>query len=425
MIIKSLTEKDMKLKIDSEIGILDAVIIHTPGPEVENMTPKNAERALYSDILNLSVAGEEYSQFSGVLKKVSRTYEVKDLLTESIADTGARTSLLKKVSHGDNQLLKRLDALDNSSLASALIEGLPIERNNLTKFLSKDRFELRPLHNFFFTRDASVVIGESVLIGRMASKVRQREADIMNTIFSYHKDLKTRILNPEYLPGNCSACTFEGGDILIARDDIMLVGNGVRTSTEGIDRLIEESTKFTDGRFHIIVQELPQSPESFIHLDMVFTMLDRNLYMAFDPIIHKSNKYQTVKITIENKKVVSIREVDNIPSALRSLGMDLDAAVCGSSKDIWVQEREQWHSGANFFALAPGKLIGYIRNSHTLDELSARGFEIIKAREFIENKVNINDYDRCIIGIEGSELARGGGGARCMTMPLIRQAVNW
>ncbi len=415
----------MKLKINSEIGVLDAVIIHTPGPEVENMTPKNAERALYSDILNLSVAGEEYSQFSGVLKKVSRTYEVKDLLRESISEAKARDSLVRKVSRGDNQLLSRLDSLDNNNLASALIEGLPIERNNLTKFLSKDRFELRPLHNFFFTRDASVVIGESVLIGRMASKVRQREADIMNTIFSYHKDFKTRILNPEYLSGNCSACTFEGGDILIARDDIMLVGNGIRTSTGGIDSLIEESTRFTDGRFNIIVQELPESPESFIHLDMVFTMLDRDLYMAFDPIIHKSNKYQTVKITIENKKVVSISEVDNIPSALRDLGMDLNPAICGSSNDIWVQEREQWHSGANFFALAPGKLIGYIRNSHTLDELSARGFEIIRAREVIENKVNINDYDRCVIGIEGSELARGGGGARCMTMPLVRQAVNW
>ncbi len=182
----------MKLKINSEIGILDAVIIHTPGPEVGNMTPKNAERALYSDILNLSVAGEEYSQLSGVLKKVSRTYEVKDLLRKSISDPEARDSLVRKVSSGDNRLLSRLDELDNNHLASALIEGLPIERNNLTKFLSKDRFELRPLHNFFFTRDASVVIGESVLIGRMASKVRQREADIMNTILVIIRTLTPR-----------------------------------------------------------------------------------------------------------------------------------------------------------------------------------------------------------------------------------------
>jgi len=410
----------MKLKINSEIAALEAVIIHTPGTEVENMTPKNAERALYSDILNLSVAGEEYRQFSGVLKKTAKVYEVKDLLSESIADTQARDSIIGKVARGDDYLLARLEMLDSQNLASALIEGLPIERNNLTKFLSKERFDLRPLHNFFFTRDASVVIGDSVLIGRMANKVRQREADIMNTIFKYHKDFNATILNSGNISDDCTSCHFEGGDILIVRDDIMLIGNGCRTSTEGIDKIIEESIKFSEGKFHIIIQELPQTPESFIHLDMVFTMLDTDLYMAYDPIIHKYNKYQTVKITIDNKKVTSITEVKNIPDALKDLGMNLDQAICGSRNDSWTQEREQWHSGANFFALEPGKVIGYLRNSHTLDELSSRGFEIITARDLIEGKVSTDDYNKCVIGIEGSELARGGGGARCMTMPLRR-----
>ena len=46
----------MNINVTSEIGELKGVIVHTPGREVENMTPQNAERALYSDILNLSVA---------------------------------------------------------------------------------------------------------------------------------------------------------------------------------------------------------------------------------------------------------------------------------------------------------------------------------------------------------------------------------
>ena len=66
--------------LNSEIGELEGVILHTPGAEVENMTPENAQRALYSDILNLNVARKEYSQLSGVLSKVAKTYEVVDLL---------------------------------------------------------------------------------------------------------------------------------------------------------------------------------------------------------------------------------------------------------------------------------------------------------------------------------------------------------
>jgi len=415
----------MNININSEIGILDGVIIHTPGTEVENMTPKNAERALYSDILNLAVAGGEYSQFKGVLNKITQTFEVKTLLTGSIEKPEARKNLIGKVTAGNPAMAEKLHALPGPELASALIEGVPIERNNLTKFLSKERFELRPLHNFFFTRDSSVAIGSSMLIGRMANHVRRREAEIMNTIFTWHSNFNTRVINPVINDVHPSDHIYEGGDILVARDDIMLIGNGCRTSTRGIDSLIEESKKFARGKYHIIVQELPESPESFIHLDMVFTLLDKDLYMAYDPIIHKNNKYQTVLITVDNRQVSSIREVENIPSALRDLGMDLEPAICGGINDPWTQEREQWHSGANFFAVAPGKAIGYLRNNHTLEELSSKGFEIISARDVIEDKVNINDYNRCIIGIEGSELARGGGGARCMTMPLKRQEVNW
>ncbi len=88
-------------------------------------------------------------------------------------------------------------------------------------------------------------------------------------------------------------------------------------------------------------------------------------------------------------------------------------------------EREQWHSGANFFAFASGKVIGYERNSYTLAEMNKQGFEIIRAQDFIGNKLNHNDFQKLAITIPGSELARGGGGARCMTMPICREKVDW
>ncbi len=158
---------------------------------------------------------------------------------------------------------------------------------------------------------------------------------------------------------------------------------------------------------------------------MVFTFLDKDKCMIFEPLILNSRRFLCIHIHIENGKVVSIKEEKNILSALSGLGMDLDPISCGGRSDLYVQEREQWHSGANFFALSPGKVIGYDRNTHTLNEMNKFGFEILNATDVINDKVDVHSYEKCVITIKGSELSRGGGGARCMTMPVARKKVDW
>ncbi len=147
--------------------------------------------------------------------------------------------------------------------------------------------------------------------------------------------------------------------------------------------------------------------------------------MVYEPLIMKPNKYQTVHIEIDNGKVTSIQQEKNLPDALSKLGMDLKPLFCGGVNTQWSQEREQWHSGANFFAMAPGKVLGYNRNIYTIETLNNEGFEIIKAKDVINNKINLDDYSRFVVTFEGSELSRGGGGARCMTMPIKRKTVQW
>ena len=427
--------KIVEVNVQSEIGKLNGVILHTPGEEVENMTPENAERALYSDILNLSIARKEYKQLSEVLGKITKTYQVKDLLTNILKDDATKLEVLNRIEKIEPFIAEQTpkgsikDQLldeDAENLARLLIEGVEMKRDTLTKFLNKDWYDLRPLHNFFFTRDASMSMYNEVLIGRMANAVRDREAIIMQSIFDFTPGFNTKTLSLNTESDPLRKLTIEGGDVQIARDDILVIGNGMRTSTRAIDALMYNFINRNEDKVqHILVQELPHSPESFIHLDMVFTFLDKDKCMVYEPLIMSPGNYQTVHIKIQHGKLISIRREKTLLHALKKLGMDLEPVYCGGEDETWNMEREQWHSGANFFCVAPGKVLGYARNNYTVEAMNNAGFEIIRANDVISNKVDLSKYEKYMITIEGSELPRGGGGARCMTMPINRDAVEW
>ena len=427
--------KIVEVNVQSEIGKLNGVILHTPGEEVENMTPENAERALYSDILNLSIARKEYKQLSEVLGKITKTYQVKDLLTNILKDDAIKLEVLNRIEKIEpfiaevtpkGSIKDQLLDEDAENLARLLIEGVEMKRDTLTKFLNKDWYDLRPLHNFFFTRDASMSMYNEVLIGRMANAVRDREAIIMQSIFDFTPGFNTKTLSLNTESDPLRKLTIEGGDVQIARDDILVIGNGMRTSTRAIDALMYNFINRNEDKVqHILVQELPHSPESFSHLDMVFTFLDKDKCMVYEPLIMSPGNYQTVHIKIQHGKLISIRREKTLLHALKKLGMDLEPVYCGGEDETWNMEREQWHSGANFFCVAPGKVLGYARNNYTVEAMNNAGFEIIRANDVISNKVDLSKYEKYMITIEGSELPRGGGGARCMTMPINRDAVEW
>ncbi|MBR5035990.1 MAG: arginine deiminase [Prevotella sp.] len=421
------TTKPCKVSVTSETGHLNAVLLRRPGVEIERMTPLNAAHALYSDILDKPTVDKEYDNFCGVLEKWTKVYYVKDILAELLRDHSVRAYLVNEslrhdgrrrtqgMSPADYALAEQFMELDNDELVRVLIEGY---ENPSWDGTSQNRYLLHPLYNLLFTRDASSTIYDRVLINSMSFEVRERESLLYDSIFRHFFGVE--ILNASQWDAEAHT---EGGDVLIASDDVLCIGQGIRTNPKGIQYLTDTFARERE-HFNIIVQELPMKPESFIHLDMVFTFLGKHHCMAFEPLLKKEGLFadkDTTLITIDGGKI-SYHRKDNMLEALRHLGWDIEPVLCGGS-DPWIQLREQWHSGGNFFALGDDQVMGYRRNTHTVDALDKAGFAVLNAEDIIADRVSMKDYDRFVAVFPGSELPRAGGGARCMTMPIWRENV--
>ena len=415
------------IKVNSETGRLRAVLLHRPGVEVEKMTPVAAPDCLYGDIMSKAVVDAEYANFSGVLERWAKVYYVEDLLEEVLRDEEVKARIVRESlirvgimpvflsglsGNRTRNIFDKLMALDAKELTRVLIEGY---EDPFWDGSSDDRYLLHPLYNLFFTRDATSTIYNRALVNSMSFDVRKRETPIFEAIYRNFFGVETLCAmnwDPE--------ARTEGGDVQIAAPDLLCLGKSIRTNVKGIEYLTRTFASERDT-FHILLQELPHNPESFIHLDMVFTFLGQHRCMVFEPMLKKRGYFtgkETSLISIDHGEVVS-RSVDNILEGLKLLKRDVEPVICGGD-DKWEQLREQWHSGANFFSLGDEKVLGYRRNLRTIEMLDKAGFSVLQAEDVISGKVSMEDYARFVVTFPASELPRAGGGARCMTMPLLR-----
>lgn len=411
----------MQIRVNSEIGKLDAVLVHTPGAEIENMTPATAADVLYDDILNLPLASKEHAQLKGVLETVATVYELKTLLADVLVKETIKEALLRefvKLYRCPEHLDRLLDAPAHE-LAAQLIEGTPKVALSLERFLDPSPYALPPLPNAFFTRDATMCLNDRVIIGSMAYPARVAESLILKAIFNHHDEL---IAAGYYFDGTAhtdSDVTIEGGDLLVVREDLVLIGYSERTSVSAIDGLMKSIASQGPVR-HFVVVEIPKTRAS-IHLDMLFTLVDHHRCVVFPPMvngIHASRAYHC-RFDADGCKMLGITEHADVLVALASLGIELEPVWCGG-KEHFHQEREQWASGANFFAFGPGQVMGYAHNIHTIESMAEAGFEIVSAHRVVAHEHIIKESDRVLVTMDGAELSRGGGGCRCMTLPLAR-----
>jgi arginine deiminase len=412
-----------KLSIYSEIGRLKRVIVHSPGSEVEAMTPEEAERDLYNDIIPLESVLQEYGKLKAFLARISEVHELIDLLTDCLEDTGEKFEFLGELSRciPIGTSLESLMALPAGQLASLLVKGIPSPANSLSRLLDEQSYLSRPLPNTYFMRDSAAVVGDALVSAATAYDVRMVEAIITRFIFTRHKKFMASSLLFDGPGERNRYLTIEGGDVIVVSPEVLAVGISERTTAYAVERLARNAARLFGHDMTLFAVDLPKT-RATIHLDMVFTVIDRNAALVYEPTITGPIRSSVYRIDVGENGKLRFGEEDSLLKGLEGRGIELEPLLCGDGKRLH-QEREQWLSGANSFAFAPGKILMYSCNRYTAEALSKAGFAIVESDRFISGTESVDDYARLAVTFDGIELARGGGGARCMTLPVERESI--
>ncbi len=402
------------LQVYSEIGKLKKVLLHRPGEEIENLTPDLMERLLFDDIPFLEVARQEHDAFANVFRqKGADVVYLEDLMAETLDESGLKLNFIdvyfKEAGINSTYQLAALKeyflACDsNRKMVDKMMAGIRREELKLGngKTLSDQvgaqyPFLIDPMPNLYFTRDPFATIGNGVSMNRMRTVTRRRETLFADTILRYHKDFVG--LDIPFYYNRDEAFDIEGGDILVLSEKVIAVGISQRTDADAIETFAKRVFNDTTSFETVLAFDIPKI-RAFMHLDTVFTMVDYSIF-TIHPEIEGPLTVFSIKKTGSGIGYTIEKELETLDVILAKY-LDIPKVQlirCGGKAGIDAG-REQWNDGSNTLAIAPGEVIVYARN-HVTNRL-------------------LEDAGVKLHAIPSSELSRGRGGPRCMSMPLIR-----
>lgn len=400
------------VNVFSEIGKLKQVILHRPGRELENLVPDYLDRLLFDDIPFLEAAQKEHDEFAKILEEngvevlylerlVAEAIDASDVKEKFVDDWLAETGL----SQGAAYEAIRKDLLeyeDTFEMVLKTMEGYTKteidvhDSVSLADSTSGDYpFLVDPMPNLYFTRDPFATIGHGVSINRMYAETRNRETLYGKYIFDFHPHFK----ETETYYRREAETRIEGGDILILSKKTLAVGISQRTDARSIEKLAKNI--FVDTEFDEVLAFSIAENRKFMHLDTVFTMVDYDKFTIHPEI---EGDLKVFSVTKDGDKVKIEEKVDTLENILaQALEIEKVQLIrCGGGDPV-VAAREQWNDGSNTLTIAPGEVIVYNRNTVTNKLLREAG-------------IIVHEFD-------GSELVRGRGGPRCMSMPVYREDI--
>ncbi|AZZ59836.1 arginine deiminase [Oenococcus sp. UCMA 16435] len=412
-----LTEK-RPIHVNSEIGRLKTVILHRPGKEIENLTPDTMGSLLFDDIPYLLIAQKEHDDFADTLRKkgvevlyleklvvqaLDTSKQVKSFFIDKmIAESGFKNGTIHR------ELRNFLASLSTREMVDKIMAGVRFDEIDLTpkdlQFFAFDQtkpFLMAPMPNLYFTRDPSASIGDGLTINRMTFKARRRESMFTELVINYHPRFANKNINVWRDRNQTSR--LEGGDELVLSDHVLAIGLSQRTSSEAIKDVAENL--FAGSNYDTVIAiQIPQT-HATMHLDTVFTMVNFDQFTVHPMILNSNGELPILVMHKDKDNQIKIESSNNLKSVLKEqLGLsELDLISTGDGDPI-ISAREQWNDGSNTLAIAPGSVVTYDRNYVSNEALRKHGIQVSE--------------------VPSSEISRGRGGPRCMSMPIYREDIE-